>query len=86
MEDNSHNANNLGGEEVEKGQEKDMFEEEEIHVKHARRHHNEVSYVNSYLGNDTYGWNSDHMVHECSFCIFFSPNNDCYTMGWNIPL
>jgi hypothetical protein len=26
-----------------------MFEEEERHVKHARRHHNEVSYVNSYL-------------------------------------
>jgi hypothetical protein len=34
-EDNSHNTNNLGGEEVEKGQEEDMFEEEERHVKHA---------------------------------------------------
>ncbi len=45
--DYSHNANNLGGEEVEKGQKEDMFEEEERHVKHARRHHNEVSYVNS---------------------------------------
>jgi hypothetical protein len=47
--DYNHNVNNLGGEEVEKGQEEDMFEEEEKHVKHARRHHNEVSYVNSYL-------------------------------------
>jgi len=52
-EDNSHNANNLGGEEVEKGQEEDMFEEEERHVKHARRHHNEVIFDNSYLGNET---------------------------------
>jgi hypothetical protein len=53
-EDNSHNANNLGGEEVEKGQEEDMLEEEEErHVKCAQKHHNEVSYDNSYLGNET---------------------------------
>jgi hypothetical protein len=52
-EDNSHNANSLRGEEVEKGQEEDMLEEEKRHVKHAQRHHNEVIYDHSYLGNKT---------------------------------
>jgi hypothetical protein len=63
-----------------------MLEEDERHVMHAQRHHNEVSYVNSYLGNETSGWNFDQMVHKSIFCIIFFPNNDCYTMDWAIPL
>jgi hypothetical protein len=73
-EDYNHNANNLGGEEVEKGQEEDMFEEEEErHVKHAQRHHNEVSYVNFYLGNEPKDGILTTWSKNPFFALFFFP-------------